>query len=98
MKIPIALAFVLLTGAAMSAERKYSLSEIDHMRWDVYILAAPKGTTPEAISDPATFNARIEGQLRTYLQEGITPEELDDKIVARGLLTREQIESNAHAD
>jgi len=54
-------------------ERKYTLSELDRMRWAIYRRNCPKG--PGAYTPPS--DAMIEDQLRTLMYNGTDPEELE---------------------
>ncbi len=54
------------------SDRKYSLAEIDEMRWSIAWIRAEQ----TRFLDHVTSNTVIENLLRTYMMAGIEPTEL----------------------
>lgn len=68
------------------SERKYSVSELDRMRRDLYWLHRPQGSYRES-----EHNAHLENILRTHMQNGTDPDEL--KAAVEELAKRETEET-----
>lgn len=56
-------------------DRKYSVNEIDRMRRAIHQRACQPGQS----FSPQERNAMIEGMLRTYMQNGTDPQELEQE-------------------
>ncbi len=69
MKYALLIALLVVCSGASAMNRKYSLDEIDAMRWSLYIILSPRGTPPPAVEATKI----VEEQLRTHLLAGTEP-------------------------
>ena len=64
-------------------ECRYTVDEIDRMRYAYEILIAPHCSVPDrAMTDPTGFTTSVEQTIRTYMLGCVQPEELEAKMKA----------------